>query len=169
MTSFLFVNFIKNERKFDMKNFKLLLATTAILSTGALMANAIEGESAQVDVKAELIKARVLTPTPLDFGRIVFSQGVYELAVDVRPAKSETASGPVVIDEVLGGTAYVLTQGKRGTVTGATCSQLDYPDTSSGYLPFTTVPDDAPSTIAFFIWIFPFSFSMQRYKSSSDS
>ena len=37
---FYWFKLIKNERKFDMKNFKLLLATTAILSMGAMAANA---------------------------------------------------------------------------------------------------------------------------------
>lgn len=102
-----------------MKNFKLLLATTAILSTTALMANAITGESEKVDIKAELIKARSLENIqPLDFGRIVFEDGTTSLTANMD------SSGNVSIS---GGEAYVLTQGKMGIVTGATCEKLSYP------------------------------------------
>ena len=61
-----------------MKNFKLLLATTAILSTGALMANADLGalgyeDSAEFNARVELIKAAGITMihNTVSFGRLV--------------------------------------------------------------------------------------------------
>ena len=66
-----------------MKNFKLLLATTAILSTGALLANAtgLSGlsDTTPLEVKAEIIKnIQFESVEPVDFGRIAwdFRDGV---------------------------------------------------------------------------------------------
>ena len=106
-----------------MKNFKLLLATTAILSTGALLANAdttpgsFTGETTDMDVKVEIIKARKLTATALDFGRIVVTQDNADITIEMDRDGNETDSGDNV---------YILKTGSKGVVTGATCEELTY-------------------------------------------
>ena len=59
-----------------MKNFKLLLATTAILSTGALLANSADlsyTDSADFNARVELIKAAgiMMINDNVNFGRLV--------------------------------------------------------------------------------------------------
>ena len=110
-----------------MKNFKLLLATTAILSTGLAMgANAtFKGETTQVDLKAEIIHARVLDATPIDFGRIVISNLVPDEQAEIFI--NIDAEGKETIDQQLSTVqGYILDKGQKGVVTGATCEQLSY-------------------------------------------
>ena len=107
-----------------MKNFKLLLATTAILSTGALLANAdttpgsFTGETTDMDVKVEIIEARSLSATALDFGRIVVTKNNDDLSVVMDRDGNENVDGA--------GNAYILKTGSKGVVTGATCEELTY-------------------------------------------
>ena len=113
-----------------MRNFKLLLGATALLSMGAMTVNAtpgdITGESTSVQTRVEILKARSLANTvPLDFGRIIVDQGVNEFAVIMDSSGGET------FDFINGGSAYILTQGTKGVVTGASCSQLSYPASST--------------------------------------
>ena len=113
-----------------MKNKFLLLATTAILSAGALMANAdtspvgtLSGESVPVQAKAEIIHARSLSATPLDFGKIVVATNydgdwADEVQVTIDRDGNET------IDHGFYG--YILQEGSKGVVTGATCEELNW-------------------------------------------
>ena len=56
-----------------MKNLKLLLATTAILSTGALIANADVNLSGTFDVSVDLVnELQVSCPTDLSFGKVAY-------------------------------------------------------------------------------------------------
>ena len=78
-----------------MKNFKLLLATTAILSTGALLANAedvlyyssnvtLNGPSAKLKAVATLINSlEVKEIRPLSFGGIIKPEGGQKVVVSV--------------------------------------------------------------------------------------
>ena len=108
-----------------MKNFKLLLATTAILSTGALLANAdttpgsFTGETTDMDVKVEIIEARSLSATALDFGRIVVTKAVDDISIRIDEDGNERA---------IGDGAYILKTGSKGVVIGATCDELTYAD-----------------------------------------
>ena len=144
-----------------MKNFKLLLGATALLSTGALLANAttpvgtLTGESVLVPVNAEVVKAYSLSATPLNFGKVVFSSDpeypTTVLAVEVDE------NGVTAIDDIGSvegkgnASAYVLTQGAAGLVTGATCDQLIYPGSDNpeegGQFNLTTRPAGATSNL----------------------
>ena len=134
---FYLFNFIKNERKFDMKNFKLLLATTAILSAGALLANAtgITGnETAIVPVVADIVTPLLLTvEKPLDFGVIAaYDINTLEVTMNnqgetsITNSTSSTPSIPLITDTF----AYILKQGGMGVVSGATCSNIALPEVS---------------------------------------
>ena len=107
-----------------MKNKFLLLGATALLSTVALMANAdttpgsFTGETTDMDVKVEIIEARSLSATALDFGRIVVTQDNDDLGVEMDIDGNETITS--------GNEAYILKTGSKGVVTGATCDELTY-------------------------------------------
>ena len=119
-----------------MKNFKLLLATTAILSTGALLANAtgiMGNETAIVPVVADIVTPLLLTvEEPLDFGVIAaFDVNTLEVTMNNQGETSITNStlsdsSPFIVDN----SAYILKQGGMGVVSGATCSNIALPAVS---------------------------------------
>ena len=112
-----------------MKNIKLLLATTAILSTtlvAKVMAadpGTLDDEKATINVEAEIIHARSLTATPLKFGRIVINKD------NKGPITLVMSSSGVVEPDDTG--AYILSQGQKGTVTGAICDELTWQKTGN--------------------------------------
>ena len=144
-----------------MKNFKLLLGATALLSTGALLANAttpvgtLTGESVLVPVNAEVVKAYSLSATPLNFGKVVFSSDP-EYPTNMLSVEVDE-NGITTIDEIWNSeynSAYVLTQGAAGVVTGATCAQLIYPGSDSvdgGTLNLTTRPAGAANSLESYV------------------
>ena len=79
-----------------MKNKFLLLGATALLSTGALMANAYLPEditgSTKMDVKAEIVNnLNLRQERPLDFGRIAWdNSGNYNIALNPNADGSST-------------------------------------------------------------------------------
>ena len=130
-----------------MKNFKLLLATTAILSMGAMAANALTGETESVEMKAELIRAISLENTePLDFGRIVVEDETTSLTVAMNSSGVSSVSGTTVGTQGKVINAYVVTQGGKGIITGANCAHLSHP--TSAHL---NVPTGAPESISIYI------------------
>ena len=139
-----------------MKNKFLLLSATALLSAGALMANAttpvgtLTGESVLVPVNAEVVKAYSLSATPLNFGKVVFSSDpeypTILLSVLVDENGVTTIDSTRSVEGKGNPSAYVLTQGATGVVTGATCDQLIYPGSDSvdgGDVTLTTKPAGA--------------------------
>ena len=107
-----------------MKNFKFLLATTAILSMGAVAANADVGDETVVPVRAEIVTVHNLHATPIDFGRIAvddveFDAGSY-LFVGMDQAGIVTSSERSSVP------GYILSNGKKGVVKGTDCEHLDF-------------------------------------------
>ena len=115
-----------------MKKLNLLLATTAILSMGAMTASATDtgNETTSVPVKVEIIPARTLSATALDFGRIVVpvadndtGEGISQINLSMSSAGVTTITSQTK-DQGYNGEAYILKQGTQGVVTGATCAEL---------------------------------------------
>ena len=117
-----------------MKNFKLLLATTAILSTGALLANATGTtghETETVNFSIELVQARSLhQDQPIKFGRIVLDQDTLTLEAQISSEGIITSVGG---NE--GTHPYALDGAQKGIVSGATCEQLSYPSSTTNITP----------------------------------
>ena len=140
-----------------MKKFNLLLATTAMLSMGAMIADATQPDSTTVDVKAEVIEARSLNSTPLDFGRIVVSNAE-ELGVRIDASGIETITADTAADA-----AYILEPGEKGVVTGANCNQVNYPNNitltgpTGSYMPTVSTigcVDDQSGSATFFGFLY---------------
>ena len=122
-----------------MKNFKLLLATTAILSMGTMAVNAgvVGQDTLTVPVSAEVIRPLQLEYTQeLDFGRVIAPEDrVVGLTMD--STGNVTVSGPNASG------IYMLEQGKAAIITGASCNQIELPSTGSENLLLTN-PEGAP-------------------------
>ena len=105
-----------------MKNFKLLLASTAILSTGALMANAeITNPTADMNVGIELIVTNAFdVGADMDWGRWVIPSETKSIifTMDKTGDISTTTSGVTLIAPPFE-TAYTA---------GAPCDTLTFPD-----------------------------------------
>ena len=122
-----------------MKNIKLLLATTAILSTTAVasFAETVPGASTSVDVDAELVEVRAIKATSdLSFGRVAYMDYSGNTSINFIGIITDE-NGITTVDEIglnpqsADVETYVLTQGTRGVVKGATCNELDYPGKDS--------------------------------------
>ena len=115
-----------------MKNFKLLLATTAILSMGAMTVKAeIKGESVNLPASVEIIRSAFLdVEQNLDFGKIVIPGDNTGIVATMD------SSGQVSVENMYSGEtagAYVLTNGKLGLISGAQCANLSIPTTHKVY------------------------------------
>lgn len=121
-----------------MRNIKLLLATTAMLSMGAMVANAtgiVGNETVDMPVKVDLITPISLTvDQPLDFGRIVVkdtlmmtlsmnSDGITTITSQTSPMDAQSNTHP--------GSSYILQPGGVGIISGTTCANISLPDSPS--------------------------------------
>ena len=102
-----------------MKNFKLLLATTAILSTGAVMANAENG-GIMMNAGVNITRAGKLKKTQdINFGSVVIPTNATELVLYMGRDGEVTAGDESV---------HVMGDSFTGRLEGAPCSLLSYPD-----------------------------------------
>ena len=116
-----------------MKNFKLLLGATALLSTGALLVNAgsiIGQETINVRMSVDVIRPLNLTKEKdLYFGKVVVPEGINDITISMDsagivsiPSESIGYIEGITTNPV----PYVLTQGHRGIIGGATCNQINF-------------------------------------------
>ena len=111
-----------------MKNFKLLLATTAILSTGALVANA---ENPKIDMYAavEILSVADFTNArDMDFGKWVVPEGKKSFTISLKE------DGASSVDE----TVTIITDGISGMTSGMPCNLLSFPNSVT----FDTTPSN---------------------------
>ena len=91
---------------------------------GAMAVNANIGDETVVPVRAEIVTVHNLHATPIDFGRIaVDDRGLEE--GEIMVVKIDSA-GIVTYDEDQGVPGYILSNGKKGVVTGTDCEHLSF-------------------------------------------
>jgi len=128
-----------------MKNFKLLLATTAILSTTSLAVIAgVDGQDTlSLPASVEIIQPIQLGYSQaLDFGRIVVpnADGMLDITLGVFDRDESPLS---FATEVAPTGSYILEQGKVAILTGVTsCDQVTWSIPDDGFP--LTVPANAP-------------------------
>ena len=108
-----------------MKNFKFLLATTAILSTALTVNVEATNPTADMNASIEIISVAEFTVTQdLDFGRWAFSeespQGTHTFSMD--------NTGNVTYTGDSEDTPTRVTNGTRGVVEGMPCDILSFPE-----------------------------------------
>ena len=91
-----------------MKNFKLLLATTAILSMGAMAVNAdpasLTSNQAYLDIQAEFVNPITATPvSPLKFSMILADEGGKTVIVTPEGTLSNSSTATVLKNSVSAG------------------------------------------------------------------
>ena len=117
-----------------MKNFKLLLATTAILSTGFAMnvkAIGVKGnETAIIPVFLDIVAPISFTVEhPLDFGRIM-AKDVNSMVVDIDNSGVTSITSSTLKADSTATSPYVLEQGGLAIISGTDCTHISLPSTS---------------------------------------
>ena len=94
-----------------MKNFKLLLATTTILSTGAFIANALYTDTeynVQIHADAKLVKSYEVKETKrINFGTIVTTKAGQQVVVNADGTLGEATTATLLVGSAQSGDAQV--------------------------------------------------------------
>ena len=106
-----------------MKKSNLLFGGVAALAL-INVANADVGDETVVPVRAEIVTVHNLHATPIDFGRIAVDD--MELDEEGYIKAYMDSAGIVTYDEGSKIPGYILSNGKKGVVTGTDCEHLDF-------------------------------------------